>query len=316
MDGDPVRDTLKGEKLFMSEVVGVIGLGNAGLSIASALARHFTVVGHDANSDRKEALAGSGIQWADSAEAVTAGAGTVLLSLPHPDISHKVVDAITRTPGKATLLIETSTVTPKVARDLDRKCRAVGIAFVDAGVVGGLKAMVAGETTFLVGAEDADVDMVHRILGPVSGRIFHLGGVGAGSGAKVVNNAVMHAEMVVLLEAVAMAERLGIPTAKMVEILAQPMGIMRPLEHRLGERVLGDNYDNGMSVSNARKDSVLALETAQDLGVPLFATAAAHAPYEIAERLGYGNLDYAVLARLWESWCGVEFKQKAAASNR
>jgi 3-hydroxyisobutyrate dehydrogenase-like beta-hydroxyacid dehydrogenase len=82
---------------------------------------------------------------------------------------------------------------------------------------------------------------------------------------------------------------------------------MRPLEHRMQERMRNADYAGGMSVANARKDSILALETAQDLGVPLFATSAAHTPYEIAEQLGYGELDYAALARLWESWCDLQF---------
>ena len=64
-----------------------------------------------------------------------------------------------------------------------------------------------------------------------------------------------------------------------------------------------------MSVTNARKDSMLALETAQDFGVPLFATLAAHTPYEIAQQDGMGDLDYAALAKLWESWCRIEFSK-------
>jgi len=70
------------------------------------------------------------------------------------------------------------------------------------------------------------------------------------------------------------------------------------------------DYVGGMSVSNARKDSTLALETAQDLGVPLFATLAAHTPYEIAEQLGQGEMDYSSLAKLWETWCGIDFAEK------
>jgi len=65
-------------------------------------------------------------------------------------------------------------------------------------------------------------------------------------------------------------------------------------------------YAGGMSVSNARKDSTLALQTAQELGVPLYAIQASHTPYEIAEALGMGNLDYAALATLWEQWAGVQ----------
>ena len=67
------------------------------------------------------------------------------------------------------------------------------------------------------------------------------------------------------------------------------------------------NYAGGMSVGNARKDSMLALETAQDYGVPLFATQAAHTPYEIAAQHGLAELDYAALAKLWEEWCGLDF---------
>ena len=63
-----------------------------------------------------------------------------------------------------------------------------------------------------------------------------------------------------------------------------------------------------MSVANARKDSMLALETAQDCGVPLFAISAAHTPYEIADGEGMGDLDYAALAKLWEAWCDLDFR--------
>jgi 3-hydroxyisobutyrate dehydrogenase-like beta-hydroxyacid dehydrogenase len=55
---------------------------------------------------------------------------------------------------------------------------------------------------------------------------------------------------------------------------------------------------------------MLALQTAQDYGVPLFATLAAHTPYEIAQQKGMGDLDYASLARLWEEWCGLDFSEK------
>lgn len=75
------------------------------------------------------------------------------------------------------------------------------------------------------------------------------------------------------------------------------------------ERVLTQDYENEISVTNALKDSKLVLETAQQLGVPLIATLADHTPYENAENLGFGHFDYAVLAKLWESWCSVEFSE-------
>ena len=89
-------------------------------------------------------------------------------------------------------------------------------------------------------------------------------------GTKVVNNGIMHALMVVLIEAFTMSNKLGVPSQTMIEILNRDE-ILRPLVHRVQERMQEGNYEGGMSITNARKDSVLALETAQELGVPLFA---------------------------------------------
>src|SRR5210317_1624491 len=78
----------------MTQTVGIIGLGNAGSSLAIALARHFTVVGFDADKNRQKELAEKAMQWASSMEEVSAKADIVLMSLPHPDISRTVIDAL------------------------------------------------------------------------------------------------------------------------------------------------------------------------------------------------------------------------------
>ncbi len=291
----------------MNNTVAIVGLGNAGAALARGLSGKFPLRGYDVSSERRDAVADLEFDWLSSLEAVVAEADFALLSLPRPEISRAVVEAITRTPTTVRTVIETSTITPKVARDLAAICKTANIGFVDAAIAGGVQSMAAGETTFLVGGSEADFSNARTILEPIAARIHFLGPVGAGSGAKVVNNAVMHALMVVLIEAGAMAKKLEIPMETMSEILARPDGLMRPLEHRFRERICNADFTGGMSVTNARKDSLLALETARDLGVPLFAISAAHTPYEIARQLGYGELDYAALAKLWESWCDLRF---------
>ena len=113
--------------------------------------------------------------------------------------------------------------------------------------------------------------------------------------------------MVVLIEATALASKMDISTATLVDLLQGEEGLKRPLTHRICERILQGRYEGGMSVVNARKDSALALEIAQQLGVPLYAIQASHTPYEIAAASGLENMDYASLATLWEVWCNVEF---------
>jgi 3-hydroxyisobutyrate dehydrogenase-like beta-hydroxyacid dehydrogenase len=231
----------------------------------------------------------------------------IILSLPAPGISQAVVTELLAVNPLPDLIIETSTVTPKVALTLDSLCQARQVPFVDAAIASGVAAMAAGQVTFLVGGRPPDVEVARNVLAPMAKRVLHLGPVGAGMGAKVVNNAVMHAVMVVLIEAAAMASKLDISMSTLVDLLQGEEGLKRPLTHRVCERMLQGRYEGGMSVLNARKDSALALEIAQQLGVPLYAIQASHTPYEIAAASGLENLDYASLATLWEEWCNVEF---------
>lgn len=291
----------------MNSFIGLIGLGNAGSALASAFSGQCNLIGHDANPLRRDVVAGLDLEWVGSAADVAGATEIVLLSLPKPEASKAVVAELLASTQPPQLIVETSTVTPNTARELGAMCTGAGVAFIDAAVGSGVQAMAAGQVTWLVGGTDEAVAQARPALELVAKAIYHLGPVGAGSGAKVVNNAVMHALMVVLIEAGAMASKLDIPLEALVDILGSADGVTRPLQHRFRERILNGDYAGGMSVSNARKDSMLALETAQDCGVPLFAMLAAHTPYEIAAGEGMGDLDYAALAKLWEDWCGLDF---------
>jgi 3-hydroxyisobutyrate dehydrogenase len=291
----------------MQTHVGIVGLGNAGSALATALSGKVPLVGFDIDPNRRQAVAHLALDCAASLADLAGRTGTVILSLPHPDISKRVVAELLESAPHPDLIVETSTVTHTVAQELHAMCAARQVGFIDAAIANGVASMAAGKNTFLVGGTPEDVAKAEPVLKAMAASIMHLGPVGAGMGAKIVVNAVLHAVMVALIEAGAMAAKLGLPMQTLVDILKREEGLMRPLTHRVQERVMQGNYAGGMSVSNARKDSTLALATAQELGVPLYAILASHTPYEIAETLGMGDLDYASLATLWEHWIGVQF---------
>jgi 3-hydroxyisobutyrate dehydrogenase-like beta-hydroxyacid dehydrogenase len=279
--------------------------------MATALSGKMPLLGFDVDPDRQRAVAHLALDCVASVTEMANRARSVVLSLPKPEISKAVVAELLRGEARPDLIIETSTVTHTVAQELASLCQARHVSFVDAAIANGVASMAAGKITFLVGGTPEDVAKSHPVLEAMAAAIMHLGPAGAGMGAKVVVNAVLHAVMVVLIEAGAMATKLGLPMQTLVDILRRDEGLIRPLTHRVQERIMHGNYQGGMSVSNARKDSVLALATAQELGIPLYAIQASHTPYEIAEALGMGNLDYAALATLWEQWSGVQFTDKA-----
>ena len=293
----------------IAQHIGVVGLGNAGAAIARAFAARGPVAGFDKDAGRRQAAAAAGIDVFDQLEDLATAVDVVVLSLPHPEISVAVTKALMASAKRPDLIIDTSTVTPQTAIDCAAVAAAGNTAFVDAAIAGGVASMASGQMTFFMGGTPAAKALARPILEPVAAGIYDLGEIGAGMGIKVVNNAVMHAVMVVLIEAFAMSKSLGVPSDTLISILNREEGLLRPLVHRVAERMKYADFDGGMSVTNARKDSCLALTTAQELGVPLFAISASHTPYEIAAAKGLGDADYAALSQLWEDWAAVLFKE-------
>ena len=291
----------------MSEKIGVIGLGNAGLALATPILRKYAVVGFDRDGERQRLARETGLEVAESARGVAERCEVLLLSLPNPAISRTVLADIGPAALAGRVVVETSTVSPEDIRELIEITRAAGAEIVEAAIVGGVRKLTAGEGTFLVGASEVNFKRLKPILESAAEKLFFMGPVGNAMRAKLVNNAVAHAVMVVIVEAASLAAAQGVPMDVFYELMKRDSGLMRPLTHRFGERILNRDFEGGMSTANAHKDSALALDLARDLGVPLFAISAAHTAYEIAMREGLARQDYAAISTLWEKWVGVNF---------
>lgn len=283
--------------------VAVYGLGNMGFLIAERIARHFPVKVADLDqaliARAAERFAGVAI----SAPQELDNTRVVVLSLPSPSISQAVVKQIAPHLGAGTVVVETSTVNPEDMHALQRLLKPYAIEVIDASVLAGVGQMAAGSASLAVGGSLQAVEAAKPVLDAIATRQIYFGETGAGAAAKVINNAVAHAVMVVVAEAGSMATAAGVDTGKLIAMLSDAqMGIQRPLTHRYAERIVDGNYAGGMPLDAARKDSVLALQLAQNLGVPLFAIQGAHSVYEIAANAGYGRDDYAAIAKLWADW--------------
>ncbi len=296
-----------------NKLIGQVGLGNMGAAVAGRLVRYGRVLGFDLGQRQREDAAALGVEVVADLAGV-AEAEVVVLSLPSPKASLSVTRALSELLAPGAIVIETSTVNPGDMKDLHAVLAPKGIRLVDAAILSGVGGMSAGISTLLTGGAEADLAEVEPILQAMSGRIIRFGELGAGMAAKVVNNAVAHAVFVVLAEAAALGATSGLDVDKVMELLGDPeAGLMRPLTHRMQERVARAWYDGGMPTDAARKDSTLALALAQANGVPLFAIQGAHTAYELAVTAGLARQDYAALATLWEQWTGTSF---ASAANR
>ncbi|MEV0616807.1 NAD(P)-binding domain-containing protein [Nonomuraea sp. NPDC050404] len=289
----------------MTSPVGLCGLGNMGSAIARRLSETRPLIAYDLDPGRTGAAAElPGVTAAEQA-ADLAGAETVVLSLPSPAASARAAAEIAPGMKAGSLVVETSTVNPGDMRWLAELCAPHGVRVIDAAILSGVAQMAEGRSTLLIGGADEDIARARPVLDALAPRQLVLGDLGAGMAAKVINNAVAHAVMIVLAEAGAMAAATGVAQERLAELLADPeAGLTRPLTHRFVERILPGDYAGGMPTDAARKDSTLALALAQEAGIPLFAIQACHTVYEIAGGAGLDRQDYASVATLWEQWTG------------
>ncbi|MHA6616495.1 NAD(P)-dependent oxidoreductase [Pseudonocardia sp. DLS-67] len=287
--------------------IGLCGLGQMGLPVAARLATAHEVLAYDISEERRAlAAAHERVTGTDRLDALAA-CDTVVLCLPNPAVSRAVLGDLAGTIARGTLVVETSTVLPHDVREWATMLAPAGARVLDAAILSGVGQMASGTATLLVGGDAADVDAARSVLDALGGAGWsRFGDLGAGMAAKVVNNGVAHAVMVVLVEAFAMARAEGIDLADVAAVLERPDGgLVRPLTHRVMERMARGDYEGGMPLEAARKDSTLALAMAQRSGTPLFATQAAQTVYDLALAAGLGRADYAAIAKLWEDWGGA-----------
>lgn len=302
----------------MSNQIAVVGLGQMGLPIATRLAARFDVLAFDISAERR-ALAAEHHRITTTDDLAQLGSSaTLVLSLPNPAISRGVLSQLAphMTPG--TVVVETSTVLPDDVREWQRLLEPVGARVVDAAVLSGVAQMEQGKATLLVGGDAADLDGVAPVLAAIGGGgVQRFGPLGAGMAAKVVNNGVAHAVMVVLVEAFAMARAEGVALEDIAAMLdREDGGLQRPLNHRIMQRMASADFEGGMPLEAARKDSTLALAMAQRSGTPLFATQAAQTVYDVASGAGLGRADYSAIAKLWEEWTGRGLSYGEAGDGR
>lgn len=286
-----------------SQKVALYGLGNMGYLIAERISSQFSLQVSDLNTAQVERACNE-----LSAEVITcpeqlAGTNYVVLCLPHPSASLSVLKGILPYLDANAVVIETSTVNPADVRRIEQLLAERGIALIDASILAGVSQMAAGTASLLLGGSADVIARAKPVLDSITEKQIVFGPLGTGAAAKVINNAVAHAAMVVVAEAGSMATACGVDIQKLIGLLSdEQMGMHRPLTYRYAKRIANHDYEGGMPLSAALKDSALALELAHSERVPLFAIQASHTVYELGATAGYDREDYAAIAKLWADW--------------
>ena len=208
--------------------IGFIGLGNMGLPMAQNLVKAgHAVVGFDLSEYAAERLAAGGGSRAQSLEDACRDAEVVITMLPAGEQVREVYlegDGVLSAVAPGTLLIDSSTIDVETARAVEHAAQERGLAMVDAPVSGGVAGAQAATLTFMVGGSEEAFARARPVLEQMGKTIVHAGGAGNGQAAKICNNMVLGASMIVVSEAFLLAEKLGLDAQKLFDISSKSSG--------------------------------------------------------------------------------------------
>jgi 3-hydroxyisobutyrate dehydrogenase len=205
--------------------IGFIGLGNMGGPMAANLVKAGERVrGFDVVPASREASAKDGVQIVANAKSAVDDADIVVTMLPAGEHVLSVWNAVVPHARQGTLFIDCSTIDVTSARKAHSLAAASGIATLDAPVSGGVGGAKAATLTFMVGGTQHAFERGKPVLEWMGKRIVHCGDAGNGQVAKMCNNMILGASMIVVSEAFVLGEKLGLSPQAMFDVVSASSG--------------------------------------------------------------------------------------------
>ena len=297
------------------ETVGFIGLGVMGGRMARRLAdAGYPLVVHDINPVAVKPLAKLGARVVQSAREVADHAAAVFVSLPAPAILREVaLGANGIAMGKkAKIVVDLSTTGSAIEKEVAAGLAKKRIMLIDAPVSGGATGATKGTLAVMVAGKSAAVAQVRDVLA-VLGKLFVVGNTpGQAQFMKLLNNLLSQSALAMSLEALVAGVKAGLDPDVMMEVINAGSGRNTATDDKIPRTVLTRSFDFGFPISGACKDTGLAIEECQAMGLPMMVGSAAHQLWKFAYNQGAGKRDMTALVTYLEAMAGVEVRGKAA----
>lgn len=285
--------------------IGFIGVGNMGGPMCRNIIRksNHDVTVFDLDPAAVARCMALGAKSAGSIAELAAASDVIMTSLPMPKDVEAVAlgpDGIAAHARAGTVYFDLSTNSPSVMKRIAAQLAAKGIVALDSPVSGGVGGAEAGTIAIMVGGDRAQFDRHLPLLQSFSGNVYHMGEIGTGCIAKIVNNMVAFSNMTAGAEGLMLGVMAGIDPAKLTQVISNSSG--NSFTYRsMAEKAMARNFVPGFALDLAYKDMRLALELAEEVGMPLFIAPQVHNILRLSRAAGRGKDDTSSLVRFYET---------------
>ena len=286
----------------MKPAVGVIGLGLMGRPMGmNILKAGYPLTVWNRTASRADELVAAGAKLVSSPHEVAAASDFLITMVSDPPALEEILwgeGGAMAGLKRGCIYMDSSTVSPALARKIAAACAEREVKFLDAPVTGGDWGARKGELVFMIGGEPETVKEAEPVIGVMGKKWFHLGPNGAGQTIKLAMNAILALQVGALAEAIALVRGAGLQGEKLVEVLQSSMARSGVLDVKAPNLLKGE-YVPSFPLRLMHKDLGLALDLANQLGVPLPATAAARETYSAVKGASKEDLDYSAVMKFW-----------------
>ncbi len=285
----------------MSKTVAFLGLGVMGFPMAGHLAsagHTVRVYNRTASKTDKWCGAHSGQGFPTPKEAAE-GAEIVFLCVGNDDDVRQVIvgdDGALQAVSAGAVIVDHTTTSATVARDMAEAAGAKGVGFVDAPVSGGQAGAENGVLTVMCGGAKEDFAKVQPAIDCFARAVRLMGPVGAGQLTKMVNQICIAGLLQGLAEGIQFAEKAGVDPRAVIDVISKGAAQSWQMENRF-DTMIDRNFDFGFAVDWMRKDLGICLEEARNNGAQLPVTGLVDQFYADVQALGGNRWDTSSLIK-------------------
>ena len=293
----------------MSEKIGFIGLGIMGRGMADNLMNAgFDLTVWNRTASRMDAFVERGANAADSPRAVAEGSDIIIICVSDtPDVEAVILGEAGVIHGATAgdLVIDMSTINPANTVSMAEQLEAKGVAMLDAPISGGSEGAANGTLSIMIGGSADDVARATPCFEAMGSTITHVGDQGAGQTVKLSNQILCVVNMLAASEALLFAQAGGVDLEKMLSAVTGGAAGSWMLANR-GPQVINDYWAPGFSIDLQQKDLRLVLGAADEMGIPVIATALCFNLYRTLQAQGLGGDGNHSIIKALEAMAGIQ----------
>ena len=287
----------------MENNVGVVGIGNMGIGIATNLVKaDFNVHVYDIRPERLEEMKKKGAVIASSLGELAQACPVVFSVLLDFEQNLSVLEGpegLLENMKAGSCIFVCSTLAPDQAKELAKLAEKKGIRLLDSPISGGSEGAMAGTLSIMIGGDESAVEENRKALEAVSSNVYHFGDVGTGEAAKSINQVLVAINNAATAEAMLLAAKAGLDLKKVFDLISNSAGNSWIFQHRAMRMIERDFVPRGV-LKILLKDTRIVKDTADSLDLVLPLANLTQQLYQAGVNNGWGDDDDSAVVKVLE----------------